>query len=140
MPTLEQPTGLIIETTDEEGRIHMFEKVDEYDIDDKRYALLIYQGEQKDGVLSKPELKDNEPEKHEHVHGEQCNHHHNHDDDDEDAEEIVIMRIGQDPDGTDVFESIDDDTEFNDVVDWLEKNSDMMDGVDILDLPDSEEA
>lgn len=133
MPTTEQPTGLLIETTDEQGQIHLFEKVDEYEIDDQRYALLVYQGQKVNGVLQKPE-----PEAHEH--GPNCSHGHDHghDDDDDDAEEIVIMRIGQDPDGTDVFESIDDDDEFEKVVSWLEENSDMMDGVDILDLPEEE--
>lgn len=128
MPTIEQPAALLIETTDEEGQIHLFEKVDEYDIEDQRYALLVYQGQKVNGVLQKPEP---------HVHGEHCGHDHDHDD--EEAEEIVLMRIGQDPDGTDVFESIDDDAEFEKVVSWLEEHSDMMDGVDIMDLPEGDE-
>ncbi len=105
--TSEQSFGSdFIETTDEDGQVHVFEKIDEYDVDGKRYALLIYQAE--DDVES-PSANGN---------GEQKAS----DDDDDDGynEEVVVMRIAQE-EGAQVFEAIEDEDEFQRVVKTIEK-------------------
>ncbi len=86
----------IIETTDENGQIHIFEKIEEYEMDNQRYALLIYQGDD----------EEDEPE--------------------EDLgydEEIVVMRIMKDVDqATEIFEAIEDEAEFQKVVKMIEES------------------
>ncbi len=86
-----QMTIDVIETTDENGQVHIFEKVEEYEWNDQRYALLIYQG-------------DDEEES---------------DEDTDYDEEIVVMRIVKDDD-VEVFEAIDDEDEFQGVVKMIE--------------------
>jgi uncharacterized protein YrzB (UPF0473 family) len=81
----------IIETTDEDGKVHIFERVEEIEVDGKPYALLVYQGNEDDEAP---------PEGHD--------------------EEIVVMRVSKDPDGTDVFEQIDDEAEFEKVLSYIE--------------------
>jgi hypothetical protein len=87
----------VVETTDEDGQVHYFEPVEEFDIDDQLYALLIYQGK----TL---EPDEDEPE-----------------DEDEDGyeEEFVVMRVIMDDDGR-LYESIEDEEEFEKVVKALE--------------------
>lgn len=86
----------IIETTDEDGSVHLFEKVDEFEVDAQRYALMIYLGEQdEDGKV--PALPEDEGYE----------------------EEVLAMRIVVE-DGMDVYESIDEEDEFNKVVKFLE--------------------
>lgn len=89
----------IITTEDEEGKIHQFEKVDELEIDGQQYALLIYLG-------SGDDLESIEKDK---------------DDDDEDGddEEVVVMRVSME-DGAEVFEAIEDEDEFEKVVQFIE--------------------
>ncbi len=84
----------VIETTDENGQVHIFEKVEEYEVDGKRYALLIYQGDD----------EEEEPEE-----------------DPGYDEEIVVMRIVKDEE-TEVFEAIDDEAEFQKVVKAIEES------------------
>jgi hypothetical protein len=88
----------IITTEDEEGKIHLFEKVDELEIEGQRYALLIYQG-------SGEELE-NEEEKEEGY-----------------DEEIVVMRVSTEDDA-EVYEAIEDEEEFERVVQYIEQLED----------------
>jgi hypothetical protein len=85
----------IVETTDEDGQVHIFEKIDEYELDGKRYALLIYQGGEED-----EEKEESAEEGYE--------------------EEVVVMRVVHEPDG-DVFEAIEDEAEFERVVKYIEE-------------------
>jgi uncharacterized protein YrzB (UPF0473 family) len=80
----------IIETTDEEGNVHIFERVEEVEIEGQLYALLLYQG------------AENEPPREGY------------------DEEVVVMKVGKDPDGTDVFEQIEDEAEFEKVIAHIE--------------------
>jgi uncharacterized protein YrzB (UPF0473 family) len=95
----------IIETTDEEGKVHIFERVDEIEIEGRPYALLVYRGSE----------GEEPPEGHD--------------------EEVVVMRISQDPDGTDVFEQIEDEAEFERVISFIEA----MDDSDFEVVGDDEE-
>lgn len=94
--------GLLIETTDEEGVVHFFEKLQEFEHEDQQYALLIYHGTEED-VKSASESGSEEG-----------------DDEDEDSEEeIILMRVVHDGDSP-VYEHIDDDAEFEKIVSYLE--------------------
>lgn len=95
----------LIETTDEEGNVHVFEKVDEYEFEGRRYALLIYQGGEDEAA------EENEEEL------ESANGNGNGEGYDE---EVVVMRIVQEEDG-DVFEAIEDEAEFERVVQFIEQ-------------------
>lgn len=88
----------IIETTDEDGQVHVFEKVSELEVDGQEYALLIYRGagDEEGGV---------EPQ------------------DDGHDEEVVVMKISHD-DGLEVYEAIEDEAEFERVVAFIEKMED----------------
>jgi hypothetical protein len=87
----------IIETTDEDGQVHVFEKVSELEVDGQEYALLIYKGT---GDGEKPESKDG---------GEET----------EDDDEVVVMRISYE-DGLEVYEAIEDEAEFERVIAAIE--------------------
>ncbi len=104
----------VIYTTDEEGKQHCFQMMDELEVEGQRYALLLYLGEDEES-----EKEGDKPEKAEHVHGEGCSH--DDDDDDEDSadEEFVIMRVVM-QDGDKIFETIDDDDEFERVLSYVE--------------------
>jgi hypothetical protein len=94
-----QEESIIIETTDQEGNVHLWEKVDEIDMEDKRYALLIYQGsgeEGKDGIEGTDEDEDGYDER------------------------VFLMRIGEE-DGAEVFEQIEDKEEFDKVIAYIEQ-------------------
>jgi hypothetical protein len=103
--------GEVVETTDEEGKIHYFEKVEEVEVDGKSYALLIYQGSEDDEEEEGGEG---------HVHTDACKHGSGEGDDEEGyEEEIVLMRISREDDG-DVYETIEDDEEFEKVMQHIE--------------------
>lgn len=94
----------IITTTDEEGKIHLFEKVDELEIEGSRYALLIYQGsgdEEEEGDEAEATAEDKNP-----LEGYD--------------EEIVVMRVSVEDD-CDVYEAIDNEEEFERVVQYIEQ-------------------
>jgi len=96
----------LIETTDEDGNVHLFEKIDEYELEGQRYALLVYAGEKEGSLLGG------------HQHSAACNH------GDDDEEEVVVMRITADADGVEVFEAIEDDAEFEKIVSHIDSLSD----------------
>ncbi|MDH4378918.1 MAG: DUF1292 domain-containing protein [Vampirovibrionales bacterium] len=105
----------LIETTDEEGNVHLFEKIDEYELDKQRYALLVYAGEKEGSLLGG------------HQHTDACSHGKGgagKGDSDDDEEEVVVMRIIADEDGTEVFEAIEDDAEFEKIVAHIDSLSD----------------
>lgn len=87
----------IIETTDEDGKVHIFEKVSELEIEGKEYALLIYKGEDFDPDAEEPEEGYDE--------------------------EVVVMKISYE-DGQEVYEAIEDEDEFNRVVAYIENMDD----------------
>jgi hypothetical protein len=88
----------IIETTDEDGQVHIFEKISELEVDGQEYALLIYKGNSYDGETD--EKKDEGYE-----------------------EEVVVMKISYE-DGQEVFEAIEDEAEFEKVVAYIDSLED----------------
>lgn len=106
MPTTNNgaPEGDFLETTDENGVVHYFEKVEEVEMDGQPYALLIYQGnsdeEEEEGGKKTGKAGDDE-------------------DEDGFDEQYVLMRITREEDG-DVFEMIEDEEEFKKVMEFLE--------------------
>ncbi|MCE3234893.1 MAG: hypothetical protein K0Q50_1073 [Vampirovibrio sp.] len=99
----------IIETTDEEGQVHIFEKVSELEVEGQEYALLIYKGsgEQEESEASKES---------------------------DEEEEVVVMKISYE-DGQEVYEAIEDEEEFERVVAFIE-NMDDDDSEVSIDLGD----
>jgi anti-sigma factor ChrR (cupin superfamily) len=97
----------IIETTDEDGQVHVFEKVSELEVDGQEYALLIYKGNQ-------PEELDEEAEETEEGY----------------EEEVVVMRISYE-DGQEVYEAIEDEAEFEKVVAFIDNMDDEEGDVEI---------
>lgn len=89
----------IIETTDEEGQVHIFERIDEIEVESQRYALLLYQGSRDESGA--PKALDEGYD-----------------------EEFVAMRVVTDEDGSDYFEVIDNDEEFDRVVKYIEAHQD----------------
>lgn len=96
----------IITTEDEEGNIHLFEKVDEIEVEGQRYALLIYQGAG-DGSDEDAEKEGKDKEE-----GE-----------DGYDEEVVVMRVSMEDDA-EVYEAIEDEEEFERVVQYIEQMDD----------------
>lgn len=94
----------IIETTDEDGQVHVFEKVSELEVDGQEYALLIYKGNQ-------PEEVEGEEDKEEDDSAEGY------------EEEVVVMRISYE-DGQEVYEAIEDEAEFEKVVAFIDNMED----------------
>lgn len=86
----------IIETTDEDGKVHVFEKISELELDGQEYALLIYKG---NGEGEAPEVAEGEDE------------------------EVVVMRISHE-DGLEVYEAIEDEAEFERVIAAIEELDD----------------
>ena len=82
----------VIFTTDEEGQNHQFQMVDMIEVDDKTYALLLYLGQDEDKAMV--------------------------DENDEEAE-MVVMRVVQEGDEQ-VFEMLEDDDEYERVLQYLE--------------------
>lgn len=103
----------LIETTDEEGTVHIFEKISEIEVEGQEYALLIYKGNEE-----KPETKGEEGY----------------------DEEVVVMKISYE-DGQEVYEAIEDETEFERVVSFIENMEDDESEyvVDVTDFLPSEE-
>lgn len=91
--------GMIIETTDEEGQVHVFEKLREIEVDGKEYALLIYRGEGEGETPDATEASES---------------------DEEDEGEVVVMRISYEEDNQEVYEAIEDEAEFEKVVAFIE--------------------
>lgn len=83
----------IIETTDEDGQVHIFEKISELEVEGQEYALLVYKG---NDYAEKPEGADESED-----------------------EEVVVMRITYE-DGQEVYEAIEDEAEFERVVAYIE--------------------
>lgn len=80
----------IIKTVDENGEVHNFELIDIINIDEKEYGLLVYLSDEQN-----PEA------------GE------------EEEEEVLIMKLSKEDDAY-TFETIEDDEEFNMVLEYLE--------------------
>lgn len=100
---LEELQTKVISTKDENGEEHSFELLDVIEVDGKEYGLLVHLGEEEECGCS---CEDEECE---------C-----------DEQEVVIMRLtGKGEDYT--FEAIDDDEEFNKVVEYIEKECDLED-------------
>ncbi len=106
----------IIETTDEDGQVHVFEKVSELEVDGQEYALLIYKGNESEEETDQEE-GDEEAED-----GEGY------------EEEVVVMRITYE-DGQEVYEAIEDEAEFERVVAFIDDMDDDETGV-VIDLGD----
>ncbi|WP_373533319.1 DUF1292 domain-containing protein [Vampirovibrio sp.] len=106
----------IIETTDEDGQVHVFEKVSELEVDGQEYALLIYKGNQPDEADEAEEGAEKDA-----VEGEES-----------EEEEVVVMRITYE-DGQEVYEAIEDEEEFEKVVAFIDNMDDEEAGV-MIDL------
>lgn len=103
----------IIETTDEDGQVHVFEKISELEVDGQEYALLIYKGNEPDEEVEEGEEADEDAEE-----GYE--------------EEVVVMRITYE-DGQEVYEAIEDEEEFEKVVAFIDNMDDEETGV-MIDL------
>ena len=97
----------IIRTQDENGEIYSFELIDVVEFNGQEYGLLIH--------------VDEEGEEGEEPHKEACGCEECDDEDDED--EVVIMRLNKEDDSY-VFETIEDDEEFNNLIEYLETEED----------------
>lgn len=104
----------IIETTDEEGQVHIFEKVSELEVDGQEYALLIYKG------------SGDKEESEEGTEG---------DDEEAEEEEVVVMKISYE-DGQEVYEAIEDEEEFERVVAFIDSMEDDEDSEVSIDVGD----
>lgn len=107
----------IIETTDEDGQVHIFEKVSELEVDGQEYALLIYKGnEPEEGAEEEADSEEGY------------------------EEEVVVMRITYE-DGQEVYEAIEDEEEFEKVVAFIDNMDDDESGVaiDLGDFANGEE-
>lgn len=107
----------IIETVDEDGQVHVFEKVSELEVDGQEYALLIYKGNQsEENAEEKPESEEEGYD-----------------------EEVVVMRISYEDD-QEVYEAIEDEEEFEKVVAFIDNmdddDSDLV--IDLSDVTDEE--
>ena len=98
----------IVQTTDEEGNIHLFEKLDELEVEGKEYALLIYRGQHEGGSALPVQIEVNEDE----------------------DEEVIVMRLTHDEDGAEVYENIDDEKEFDKVAAYIQTLQDEADDED----------
>ncbi|MBX2861293.1 MAG: DUF1292 domain-containing protein [Vampirovibrio sp.] len=125
MTTNGRMTSEIIETADEEGNVHVFEKIDDFELDGQHYALLIYQGggEHDNSTCGNPDHQP-EPAAKKEGEGEEEGY----------EEELVVMRIIKDGDG-DMFEAIEDEAEFQKISKYLEENMEILDDEElVLDL------
>lgn len=98
----------IIETTDEDGTVHVFEKIRELEVEGQDYALLIYKGNE----YKEPEEGAEEQD-----------------------EEVVVMRLSYE-DGQEVFEAIEDEAEFERVVAAIEALENEEEGEISIDVAD----
>ena len=97
----------VVETTDEDGNVHYFEPVEEFEIEGNLYALLVYQGDS----LEVPDAETGYDE------------------------EFVVMKVTLEGEER-VYESIEDEDEFNKVVEQLENMDFEVDLNEQLDLCD----
>jgi hypothetical protein len=86
----------IIKTQDENGEIYSFELIDVIEFNEQEYGLLV--------PVEEEEKASEEGE--------------------EEEEEVVIMRLNKE-DGNYVFETIEDDEEFNQVIAYIEAEEDL---------------
>jgi putative Holliday junction resolvase len=107
----EEMEGIVI-LTDEDGEEHEFELVDMLELEGKRYAVLMPAAEVEDD-------RDEDADA---------------DDDFEDGDDTVVLRIETDPDGSDILVQIEDDDEWERVVQAWEEILD-----EEADLPEDEE-
>lgn len=96
----------IIRTQDENGDIYSFELIDVVEFNGQEYGLLVHVDEE--GEEGKPKEK------------EACDCGCGEDDDEE---EVVIMRLNKEDDSY-VFETIEDDEEFNKLIEYIESEED----------------
>jgi putative holliday junction resolvase len=100
---LEPQEPKIIKTQDENGEIHNFELIDVINVDEQEYGLLIHLDEDEKHCACGCECTDEEDEE----------------------DEVIIMRLSKQDDAY-TFESIENDEEFDRVVNYLENESDFI--------------
>ena len=88
----------IITTSDDEGAVHLFEKIQDLEVDGKPYALMVYLGKEED--LDKDEIAARA-------------------DAEGYDEEVVVMKVSVE-DGAEVYEAVEDEAEFEKVVAQIE--------------------
>ena len=88
----------IITTSDDEGAVHLFEKIQDLEVDGKPYALMVYLGKEED--LDKDEIAARA-------------------DAEGYDEEVVVMKVSVE-DGAEVYEAVEDEAEFEKVVAHIE--------------------
>jgi len=91
----------IITTTDDEGEVHLFEKIQDLELEGKQYALMVYLGTETEYDKKSDEEKAKAEEE-------------GYD------EDVVVMKVSTE-DGAEVFESVEDEAEFEKVVQYIEK-------------------
>lgn len=118
---LDKAEPRIIKTQDEDGEIHSFELIDVVNVEGRDYGLLIHldeEGSEPKGCgCGKPECEDDECE----------------------DDEVVIMRLDKEGEAY-TFETIEDDEEFNKVIDYLENEADFDEDEDEDEDEEEEEA
>lgn len=90
----------IIKTQDENGEVHNFELIDVVEVDNNEYGLLVYVDENEEEKTPACQCDEESCE---------CEH----------EEEIIIMKLNKKGESYS-FETIEDDDEFNKVVEYLE--------------------
>ncbi|MCA9798017.1 MAG: DUF1292 domain-containing protein [Cyanobacteria bacterium HKST-UBA04] len=108
--------GAVIVTTDEDGKQHYFELLDSLEVDDQLYGLLLYLGDEEKQEGGGDDAADKSS-----------------DDEDGYSEEFVIMKIVQEANGDHVFESIEDDEEFERILAIVERLADEDDDLEAAD-------
>lgn len=88
----------IIKTQDENGEIYSFELIDVVEFNGREYGLLVHVEEEASAQESSEE-------------------------DDEEEQEVVIMRLNKENDNY-VFETIEDEDEFNQLIEYIEAEED----------------
>jgi hypothetical protein len=95
----------IIRTQDENGEIYSFELIDVVEFNGQEYGLLVHVPEEGEEPKKTCECAE-------------CDHEH-----EDDEEEVVIMRLNKEDDSY-VFETIEDDEEFNNLIEYIEAEED----------------
>jgi len=90
----------IIRTQDENGEVFNFELIDVVEFKGQEYGLLVHVNEEGEEIKEAAEG-----------------------DEEDDEEEVVIMRLNKEDDSY-VFETIEDDEEFNELIEFIESEED----------------
>lgn len=109
---LENIEPKIIKTQDENGEVYNFELIDVVEFKGQEYGLLVHVNEDGEEVKENCGCGCEKPKTA--CDCEEC---------DDDEEEVVIMRLNKEDDNY-IFETIEDDNEFNELIAYIESEED----------------